>query len=320
MKRLILVGSNPRTRGAIPWESDGEIWTLNEAAQAEWVKRWDVLFQIHPKFDWERDNNIANPNHPYFIRAKSGPCLFCKGVGFVTVNDARAKCPHCDQGQYNLPHHRIGKTIIMQKRYKGVPGAKKLPIQEMIDKYCFGSPDDLTSTLAHMLVYAFYLGYRDIELYGFGMESDTEYFQQLPSVKYWIGYGRALGIKIEAPGAAFMKGQHYAYETWAQGYRTRLGMRIEVLREQIRQANIEAIKAEGAFEAINPFRSMAGVTPEWEKRFDEHFRRKQMLSFLNGTVKELENAMAIFDAYHLTGDGPEPGAVKDLLGLTYMLG
>jgi len=48
MKKIIMVGSNTRTRGLIPWDADAEFWSLNEAPMNAWVKRWDVLFQIQP--------------------------------------------------------------------------------------------------------------------------------------------------------------------------------------------------------------------------------------------------------------------------------
>jgi len=80
-KKILMIGMNPKTRDSIPWESDAEIWTLNEAPKNDWVKRYDVLFQIHPRWDWDRSNNIADPNYPLYIKDKIGVCLFCKGEG-----------------------------------------------------------------------------------------------------------------------------------------------------------------------------------------------------------------------------------------------
>lgn len=321
MKNLILIGMNPRTRSKIPWDTDAEIWTLNEAPSNAWLKRYDVLFQIHPRWDWERENNIADPNHLHYLRAKSGDCFFCKGTGNVILNgEVEKKCPYCIAGTYFLPNHRIGIKIIMKDENLDVPGCVRLPIEEMTAKYCNDNVPYFTSTLAHMLVYAFYLGYKSITLYGFEMESGTEYEHQRACVEYWIGYGRAQGIQIEAPGANILKGEHYAYTSWMQGYRSRLGMRIEHLRAQISRAQGDAIKSEGALAALTPFKSVPEIIPAWDLAFDDHFKKKNFVSFLNGTLKEMENAIAIYDAYYGHEDGQEPDGVKENIGLIYQLG
>jgi hypothetical protein len=294
MKPLILVGMNQRTRHLIPWDSDTEIWTLNEAYVNKWMKRYDVLFQLHPRWDWERPNNMADPNHPNYIKALSV------------------------EGEYVLPPERIGKTIVMQDMNEDVPGCEVLPITRM-KKFCYGGVPYFTSTFAHMLVYAFYFDYTDISIYGFGMESDTEYAHQRACAEYWIGYGRALGIKIEAPGANILKGEHYAYSSNWQGYRTRLDLRKQHLQQQLQIAEGEAIKSEGALNAITPFKAIPEVTPAFDQHFDEHFKRKGFVSFLRGTIREIDNAIAIYDAYYVDGKG-EPPDVGKLLQLTYELG
>lgn len=320
MKNLILVGSNPRTRSQIPWDDDADYFTLNETPSFPWMKRYDVLFQIHPKWDWSRTNNIADPNHQHYLRAESGTCYYCEGSGRIILDGGPEKaCPYCKEGQYILPDHRKGKVIVMQDENDDVPGCIRLPIDTMVRDYCKDGKPYFTSTLAHMLVYAFYLEYDNITLYGFEMESGTEYEHQRACVEYWIGYGRALGITIETPSKIILQGEHYAYTTWTQGYRTRLGLRIDALRQQLNTAHAAAIKSEGALNALNPFKSIPEVTPAWDLAFDEHFKRKNFVSFLNGTIKELENAMQIYDKYYGHEDGQEPEGVKENIGLIYEL-
>jgi hypothetical protein len=321
MKKLVMVGMNQRTRSAIPWDGYNEIWVLNELAENDWCKRWNVLFQLHPRSDWERTNNMASPNHPLFIKGISGPCIFCAGSG--KAHDAQSgdeiACPYCKEGQYELPAHRTGKTIVMQDDNKDVPGCVRLPIEELKHIYCQDEIPYFTSTLAHMVVYAMWRDYKDIELYGFEMESGTEYANQRACVEYWIGFGRALGIHIEAPGANILKGPHYAYESIAQGYRTRLEMRIRSLNAQLNAATGEALKAEGALQAITPFRAIAEVSPAWDQRFDDHFRKKAFVSFIEGTIHETENLMKLWDAFH--GEGVDANKQQDLLiAKTYELG
>ncbi|MBL0320748.1 MAG: hypothetical protein IPP74_15845 [Alphaproteobacteria bacterium] len=114
MTKIVMVGMNPRTRAAIPWDSDAQIWTLNESPSKDWLKRYDVLFQIHPRWDWDRPNNISDPNHPLYIKAQSGQCLYCKGEGKAYNEGKEVPCPFCEYGVYTVPQHREGKTIIMQ--------------------------------------------------------------------------------------------------------------------------------------------------------------------------------------------------------------
>ena len=239
MNKIIMVGMNPKTRQLIPWDDDAEIWTLNESATKDWVKRWDVLYQIHPRWDWDRTNNLADPNHPLFIKGIDGDCLYCKGSGKARAGGEAVPCPWCDGGVYHCPAHREGKRIVMQGINEDVPGCVRYPIDTIAE----GKPY-LTSTLAHMLAYAISFHSVPVELYGFEAESGTEYAAQRPCIEYWIGYGRGIGMSIEAPGSGLMTGKHYGYEDFDQGYRSRLELRKRQLQEQLNTAEIESIRSE----------------------------------------------------------------------------
>lgn len=151
------------------------------------------------------------------------------------------------------------------------------------------------------------------------MESDTEYVHQRPCAEYWTGYGRALGIKIEAPGANILKGAHYAYETNVQGYRTQLELRIGHLKDQLQKAEAESIRSEGALNAVTPFKGMPEVTPAFDLHFDDHFKRKGFVSFLRGAIRETDNLIKMHDAYNADGNEKQSDAAM-MLGLTYELG
>lgn len=230
------------------------------------------------------------------------------------------ECPYCEAGQYTVPEHRKGKKIIMQHKHKDVRGGKKLPIADMTQWFCKDNIPYFTSTFSHMLVYAFYLEYDEISIYGFEMESDTEYIHQRACAEYWIGYGRAMGIKIEAPGAKILTGKHYAYDMEnGQGYRTRLELRVNHLKDQLRNAEAEAVKSEGALNAITPFKAIPEVTPAFDLHYDEHFKRKGFVSFLRGAIRETENLIRMYDAYNVDGS-EQPSDAAQMLGLTYELG
>jgi hypothetical protein len=331
MKKLALVGMNNRTCRNAPFDDpDFEIWTLNEAYVNKWMKRYDVLFQLHPRWDWERGNNFADPNHPRYIKAESGDCLFCSGTSEAMKEGKAEPCPWCEDGKYKVPEHRKGKRIYMQNQNDDVPGCLNFPAEHMTVTYCQDEKPYFTSTLAHMLICAIDKNLRGsqrknkipffpIYLYGFEMESDTEYIHQRPCAEYWIGYGRALGIKIEAPGANILTGAHYAYESNVQGYRTRLELRMQHLRGQMQKAEAAALMSEGALNAVTPFKQIPEVTPAFDLHFDEHFRRKGFVSFIRGAIRETENLIKMYDAYNVDGN-EKPSDAAQLLQLTYELG
>lgn len=311
MKKIIMVGMNPRTRAAIPWDSDAEIWTLNEGHSKEWMKRYDVLFQIHPRWDWDRTNNISDPNHPLYIKQLATKCLYCKGEGKAYNEGNQVPCPFCEYGEYIPPIHRLGKTIIMQDMNEDVPGCVVMPIP--VKPY-------LTSTLAHMLFYAILHKCENVELYGFEAESGTEYAHQRACIEYWIGYGRGLGMSVTAPGSGLLTGRHYAYEDYDQGYRSRLEMRKRTLQENLNAAEVAAVKSEGQLEIISMFKNIKRVKPVWEAAFDDHFRKKNMVSFIRGTIKEIDNVIAILDGYRLDSDEAKQLDVRRLIETHYGLG
>ena len=325
MNKIIMIGMNPRTRHLIPWDADAEYWTLNEGACKDWVKRWDVLFQIHPRWDWDRVNNMADPNHPLFMKGVSGlTCLYCKGTNEVFQDGQAVECPWCEEEHYIIPDHRWTngqpKKIIMQDVNEDVPGCVRYPIATVTHEEINESPY-LTSTLAHMLAYAIAF-YQDckIELYGFEAESNTEYAVQRPCIEYWIGYGRGQGMSIEAPGSHLLTGRHYAYEDYDQGYRSRLELRKRQLQEQLNAAEIEAIKSEGALSALTPFKAVDDIKPYWEANFDDHFKKKNFVSFLRGTLKELERSIQILDAYRQDSDEATGADIRRLVEMPYQLG
>lgn len=344
-KKIVMVGMNPRTRGRIPWDDDCEIWTLNEGPSKDWMKRWDVLFQIHPIWDWNRSNNLADPNHPLFIKAQSGECLYCKGSGKAYGEGKEVKCPWCVDGIYIVPDHRwaeakethreetvedvniymhrAAKKIIMQDMNEDVPGCERFPLETIMENFeNEGHPKPyFTSTLAHMLVYAIiYHPDAKIELYGFEAESNTEYAVQRPCIEYWVGYGRGLGMSIEAPGSHLLTGRHYAYEDFDQGYRSNLEFRKRELQGMLQNAEIESIKSEAKMDAYTPLKDNYLIKPLWEDAFIDHFKKAGFVAFLRGTLKELNHAIEILDGYRQDSDEATQADRRRLIEVPYILG
>lgn len=344
MKKIIMIGMNPRTRARIPWDADAEFWTLNEGPSKDWMKRWDVLFQIHPRWDWDRQNNLADPNHPLFIKSLAGDCLYCKRSGKAYQEGKEVKCPWCVDGIYSPPDHRWAnnptqsivrqdrngaeilltrnpKRIVMQDDNEDVPGCIRFPIETITAAHCKDGKPYLTSTLAHMLAYAIhYLPDMPIELYGFEAESNTEYAVQRPCIEYWVGYGRGLGMSIEAPGSHLLTGRHYAYEDFDQGYRSRLELRRRVLQEDLNTAEIAWIKSEAKLDAYTPLKDNHIIKPLWEEAFTDHFKKAGFVSFLRGTIKEMNHDIEILDSYRQDSDEATQADVRALIERKYILG
>lgn len=326
MKKIIMIGMNPRTRNAIPWDADAEFWSLNETENKDWLKKVDVIFQLHPRWDWDRSNNISSPNHPLYIKAQSDACLYCKGSGKAyQQGGAEVVCPWCVDGAYIVPDHRFQskgkpKRIIMQDGNEDVPGCIRLDIDALKAMQPEGE-HMLTSTLAHMLAYAIkYLPDYAVEMYGFEAESNTEYAVQRPGITYWIAYGRGIGMNITAPGSRLLSGKHYAYEDFDQGYRSRLELRKFTLQKNLNEAEVEAVKSEGRLDALTPYRNIKRIKPIWEKAYDDHFQRKNMVSFIRGTLKELQHVIEILDAYRQDSDEATQADIRRLVEIPYQLG
>lgn len=127
-------------------------------------------------------------------------------------------------------------------------------------------------------------------------------------------------MSIEAPGSGLLKGRHYAYNDYGQGYRSRLEMRKRALQEQLNAAEIESVKSEGELNAITPYRELPVIESAWNKAFDDHFRKKNFVSFLRGTLKELDKAIEILDAYRQDSDEATQADMRRLIEIPYALG
>lgn len=53
-----------------------------------------------------------------------------------------------------------------------------------------------TNSIAYMIAYAIYKGYKGINIWGVDMESDSEYAYERSCVTYWIGQAEARGVKV----------------------------------------------------------------------------------------------------------------------------
>lgn len=74
-----------------------------------------------------------------------------------------------------------------------MPNAKKYPLEEVVDyfKVCyFGCTPD------YMMAYALMKGVKEIFFYGLNMAVKEEYVFEKPSLEFWIGMAKGMGVKV----------------------------------------------------------------------------------------------------------------------------
>jgi hypothetical protein len=85
--------------------------------------------------------------------------------------------------------------ILMQKHYEDIPNSIPFPKDEIVSK--FGNY--FTNTISWQIALAIHLGFKVIHLYGVNMANDEEYASQRPSVEYFVGLAKGMGIEVYIP-------------------------------------------------------------------------------------------------------------------------
>jgi len=222
MQKLAIVGTHPDTRDNAPFGDESfDIWVFNEAAQAEWCKRWTACFQMHKREVYESPKNMVRPDHWPWLRK----------------------------------YHGIGKAIWMQVEDDRVPNSVRYPLEEMIDKMPELIPVEgdeqafLTSTVSMAIPLALYLGYEYIEVHGADLASNTEYAYQQFGWAYWTGVARALlghNFVLKSGQHHFQK-RLYAYEGETQIEREFFAARVEKLESEKHQHELKLKKLRDKF-------------------------------------------------------------------------
>lgn len=302
--KLAIVGFASTTREQAPFDDpDYEIWTVNEAGNIridafKWVKRFDRLFQIHPRWDFTRENNGNDPNHWLWLQAKSGTCNMCKGTGLVDGKE----CQMCDKGVYNPPESRSWPRVIYnQKQYDDIPGSVKYPLDEMIALNPAGRYFD--STLSYMLMLASTMGYSEIFVVGFEMSAQSEYFYQRANAEYLIGILQERGINIVLPADSSIcktsKGL-YGYENMKTGYRQQLDMRLAVLNNElaVHQTGLATLEGEvKTWKTAMELSKEPALQTGFEDASKRYGKKLGLVNLVNGALLETENLRKLYDRY-----------------------
>jgi hypothetical protein len=85
--------------------------------------------------------------------------------------------------------------ILMQKHYDDIPNSIPFPRDYIVEKY----GNYFTNTISWQIAVAIDLGFKEIHLYGVNMANDEEYASQRPSVEYFVGLARGMGIMVYIP-------------------------------------------------------------------------------------------------------------------------
>lgn len=299
-KKVALVGMASTTRNQAPFDDDSyEIWAVNEMGNNthpafSWVKRFDRLFQMHPRWDFSRKNNGNDPNHFHWLLNTPEVCQLCGGTGKI----ADKPCSACKNGMYYpLESRSQVKVIYMQEAHDDIENSVAYPLKEMVALNPMGKYFD--SSLAYMTILASTMGYDEIFITGFEMAAQSEYFYQRANFEYLIGVLSTRGQKFRFPKeTSLLKGQLYGYENMKTGYRQQLDMRIAILNNELATHNMELAKTEGE---LRVWKSFTGTEPLPENGYGEcQTRYGKLLGLTNvvkGAIYETENLRKLYDTY-----------------------
>jgi hypothetical protein len=307
--KVAIVGFHDATRDLAPYESmEYEIWGVNEEYRFPWLKRLDRHFQLHPRWDFTRTNNLNDPNHLFWLQNKTGTCNFCKGVGVA----GDSPCPYCEKGTYTPPPNRTVIPIYMQKEWDDIPNSVELPLKEMSDTFLPTGKLYYTSSCAYQLVLAMLMGFKRIEFYGYDMGTKTEYHYQRANFEYLIGLAHGRGFDVVLPQSHILTGELYGYTNMKTGYRQQLEMRVGVLNSQFNEVKTKCTRLEAQLDYLNSIRDKEEI--DFKEAINnvklELMKAQGKLNFINGTITETKNLTSLYDSYFNVEMEPENGEVS----------
>ena len=168
-----------------------------------------------PAFDLPEDIELWSCNHAYRVKVNG------KEVGFPRIDRLfeMHRIEHIKDKNYYERKHRIRHIkyleraehpVVMLDHFDEFPASERFPIEDALRRYPHA---DFCSTFDYMMAYAILkVDTCKILLYGFEMDSDTEWAYQRPSAKEWIERARAAGIEVGGQSNLLEKRKLYGYE------------------------------------------------------------------------------------------------------------
>jgi len=164
VRKIALVGFSPRTvRYIFGLPPDVEIWSVNNVDERiPEIPRLDRVIDIHTY------------EHIRFTLLKDKDAIVRHNIWL--------------EKEHDFP-------VFMQEKFEDFPASKPYPLD---DALALSSKKRLTSSFAYLLAMAILELERGdrVYVYGFDMQSNSEYAKQLPEALYWIGYAEAKGLEI----------------------------------------------------------------------------------------------------------------------------
>lgn len=265
-KTVALVGFADTSRDQAPWDNkDIEIWSMNHAHSQPWMVRYDRIFQLHT-------------------------------MAYLKACMANSEKDRKHFEWLSTPHDF---PIYTQKKYPEFPAAVRYPIEKARNR--FGN--FFTSTMAYMIALAIMEGYKRIELYGFEMESGTEYKYQRDSAEYFIGLAQALGIDVYLPSnCSLLKGKLYAYDSMDIGARQLLDFRAGSLDKQLVDEGAKFNEYQGYYDEMSKWlEKYPELIDEASKRQETISKQLALVQTLNGAYREVNDITALFDKFYENG-------------------
>lgn len=263
----VVVGFAPTTRARAPWNNpDVDLFGINEGYSFDWWKQDQEniagWFQIHKKESFLREKNINDPNHVKWLKQK-----------------------------HPFP-------IFMQEKNKEVPSSVRYPIEEAMDEFGYY----WKSTMAYAVAFAYLAGYKRLELYGFEMASDSEYWGQRANGAYIMGKAIGKGLDIYVPPISrLLTGIRYAYENNLIGIRQDLEVNTVSIVNSKNQIEAEAMNLQGRYFLMKELLEKHPDREDYKERLDtiseELKKRDNLLHLTRGRLQGVNLAIKTFDTY-----------------------
>lgn len=221
--------------------------------------------------------------------------------------------------------------IWMWHPHPDIPASRAYPIMDVLaSPICHGRPLSpegyYNNSISWMLAHAILQGYQTIGLYGIDMALDgvhgqSEYGYQRPSVEYFIGIARGLGIEVVMPQESELckTGFLYGYDNITH-VRRKLTSRLEGLCAQETDItnNYEAIKR-ALHECRGAKTERLSLIPEEQHQQDQRLadlagQEQQLVNEYEGAKRALHEVRGAKNntEWMLTNYFPGDGALQDV--------
>ena len=237
-RRVAIVGFEPISRKEAPLKDKSwEIWTMN--SDHELISKSDRHFEMHDLAVYgDRAVDDVSPDPKYLKMLRRG----------------------------------LGVPVYMLAAHDDIPGCVPYPIKEVVAK--FGPY--FTNSVSYMLALAIHERVDEIGVYGIDMAREHENGWERPSIEYFLGRARGMGMKVTIPDTSDLLKclglygyiEAYEHEAELREYRANLKAKISEhnnAAQQLRGAldDVEYWLRRGIFVGDKPANEKARARKAW---------------------------------------------------------